>query len=282
MTPYISDDEKTSAARDVPKYEALSYVWVKEDLVDTAYISPSSDQTAAAVAKDTTLLPLTENLSLALHHLRHGSFKDRSRERGSPPTFEVWEREATKAGFINNGVKGMTDSGLERIWLDCFQVLQGRSFITTKEEYIGIAPETVRTGDLIVVILGTDQPMILRPRPNSSPSPSYTLLGESYIPGLQDATALLGPLPSSWRVQVRRADDGQHESSGSTTQRQIPSQTRTRGSNRSTVRLTAGIMSFKDGRLMILSRVSISVMPRQRRSSVGILGLSLRRWGRGV
>lgn len=72
MTPYISDDEKTCAARDVPKYEALSYVWGKEDLVDTAYISPSSDQ-AAAEAKDTTQLPLTENLSLALHRLRHPS-----------------------------------------------------------------------------------------------------------------------------------------------------------------------------------------------------------------
>lgn len=132
--------------------------WEPEDLYQRKYITGE------------------DYVSAYLHVLRHGSFKDHFRE-GSPPTFEVWKREATKAGFINNGVKEMTDSGLERIWLDCFQVLQKRSFITTKEGYIGIAPKTVRTGDLIVVILGTDQPMILRLRPNSSPSPSYTLLG---------------------------------------------------------------------------------------------------------
>ena len=49
-------------------------------------------------------------------------------------------------------------------------------------------------------MLGYDAPVVLRPQPGNSNS--FVLVGDAFIYGLHDAIALLGPLPSPWRVQV--------------------------------------------------------------------------------
>ena len=48
------------------------------------------------------------------------------------------------------------------------------------------------------MFLGCDQPVILRPRPHGQ----YILLGNSFVYGLGDAIASLGPLERHWTVQV--------------------------------------------------------------------------------
>ncbi|KAF7547280.1 hypothetical protein G7Z17_g7844 [Cylindrodendrum hubeiense] len=53
-------------------------------------------------------------------------------------------------------------------------------------------------GDVVCVILGCDRPFILRPAYNGT----YHFLSYGFVYDLQDSQALLGPLPSAWRVQV--------------------------------------------------------------------------------
>lgn len=55
-------------------------------------------------------------------------------------------------------------------------------------------------GDVIVVVLGCDSPIVLRPTAGAQ----YVVVGECYVDELQDATALLGPLPAYRRVQIHK------------------------------------------------------------------------------
>lgn len=48
--------------------------------------------------------------------------------------------------------------------------------------------------------------MVLRPQ--SKDPKTFALVGDAFVYGLHDATALLGPLPSPWRVQVVEDDAG--------------------------------------------------------------------------
>lgn len=46
-----------------------------------------------------------------------------------------------------------------------------------------------------MVLLGSPSPLVVRPRESN-----WELIGESFINGLGDATSILGPLPSPWKV----------------------------------------------------------------------------------
>jgi hypothetical protein len=46
------------------------------------------------------------------------------------------------------------------------------------------------------VFLGYERPMALRPAPGDR----FLVVGHCYVHGLQDASALFGPLPSPWKV----------------------------------------------------------------------------------
>jgi hypothetical protein len=65
---------------------------------------------------------------------------------------------------------------------------------------------TVVTGDLVSLILGYYNPIILRPLPSGQ----FVVVGESYIHGLNDATGLLGPLPAPWKGIFRVDSMGRH------------------------------------------------------------------------
>ncbi|KAH7149237.1 heterokaryon incompatibility protein-domain-containing protein [Dactylonectria estremocensis] len=74
----------------------------------------------------------------------------------------------------------------------------GRSLFKTAGGSIGLGPPTCLPGDVVCVILGCDRPLILRPNPDGT----YQFLSHAFVYDLQDSQALLGPLPSPWRVQV--------------------------------------------------------------------------------
>lgn len=78
--------------------------------------------------------------------------------------------------------------------------LIGRRFMSTEEGYIGIVPSATIPGDIICVLLGCDQAVVLRPVADSS----YEIVGNCFVYGLHDATALLGPLPRPWQRHVTR------------------------------------------------------------------------------
>ncbi|KAH6984253.1 heterokaryon incompatibility protein-domain-containing protein [Ilyonectria sp. MPI-CAGE-AT-0026] len=74
----------------------------------------------------------------------------------------------------------------------------GRALVESEEGYIGLCPAETQKGDIIVVFLGCESPIALRPQGGGS----YKVMGECYIHGLGDGAALLGPLPKPWIVQV--------------------------------------------------------------------------------
>jgi hypothetical protein len=51
-------------------------------------------------------------------------------------------------------------------------------------------------GDQVCIFLGCYSPMILRPVPFGR----FQVVGEAYIHGLEDATGILGPLPTGWKT----------------------------------------------------------------------------------
>ena len=70
----------------------------------------------------------------------------------------------------------------------------GRSFFTTEEGHIGLAPRAARPGDRVCVLLGSDAPLLLRPTEDKQ----YQLVGPCYTHGIMSGEALLGPLPGDY------------------------------------------------------------------------------------
>ncbi|KAL8928745.1 MAG: hypothetical protein Q9208_001523 [Pyrenodesmia sp. 3 TL-2023] len=80
----------------------------------------------------------------------------------------------------------------------------GRAFIITSNKgMIGLAPDTCRENDCIVILLGCESPMVLRPTNDGY----YTVVGECYVHGLMEGEALLGPLPAHCK-RIVRYDEG--------------------------------------------------------------------------
>ncbi|KAL2040278.1 hypothetical protein N7G274_007181 [Stereocaulon virgatum] len=81
----------------------------------------------------------------------------------------------------------------------------GRSFVTTREGNIGLAPLAAKAGDQVCILLGCQSPLLLR----SDGHGYHTVVGECYVHGVMEGEALLGPLPSPWR-RAWRLDTDQH------------------------------------------------------------------------
>ena len=77
--------------------------------------------------------------------------------------------------------------------------IRGRSFFTTDDGYVGLAPTATKLGDQVSVLLGCQSPLVLRPCGDGS----YKVMGECYIDGFMDGAAYLGPLPTKWQRTAR-------------------------------------------------------------------------------
>ncbi|KAF7536975.1 hypothetical protein G7054_g4080 [Neopestalotiopsis clavispora] len=67
----------------------------------------------------------------------------------------------------------------------------GRSFITTDQGYIGLAPHHARPGDSVSIIIGCKTPLVLRAVEDSD-SPQWQVVGACYCPGLMFGEAIYG------------------------------------------------------------------------------------------
>ncbi|KLU88072.1 hypothetical protein MAPG_07059 [Magnaporthiopsis poae ATCC 64411] len=76
-------------------------------------------------------------------------------------------------------------------------------FLVTEEGSLGLGLSNARQDDIVVVLLGCDSPMILRP--GKEPG-QFLVVSKCYFIDLEDANALLGPLPGEgrWRTAVLR------------------------------------------------------------------------------
>ena len=80
--------------------------------------------------------------------------------------------------------------------------IKGRSFFTTADGYIGLAPIATKPDDEVCVLLGCQTPLVLRPCGDGF----HKVVGECYIDGFMDGAACLGPLPSNWQLVLRYFD----------------------------------------------------------------------------
>ncbi len=74
-------------------------------------------------------------------------------------------------------------------------------FFKTAEGFFGICPGSARAGDVVVVGLGVDSPLVLRPVTCEGKS-CYLVVGAAYLPGAMHAESLFGPIPVGWNVTV--------------------------------------------------------------------------------
>ncbi|KAK4223690.1 heterokaryon incompatibility protein-domain-containing protein [Podospora fimiseda] len=128
------------------------------------------------------------------------SLEDRF-EGGKYPRLKTWIKQDSPNALFGprakeNKDKSVIPTGYEdTIVTRC----QGRPYVVTEEGYIGWGATGTQPGDIICVFLGSKDPIILRPQPESD---SFTLVGNRDFYGLGDANVLLGPLPFNWSVVV--------------------------------------------------------------------------------
>lgn len=80
------------------------------------------------------------------------------------------------------------------------QSIVGRSFFTTNEGYVGLAPAGTRPGDVLCVLLGVNIPILLRPTiPEPTTEQNWQVVGPCNVPGLMSGEAIYGPLPDHYR-----------------------------------------------------------------------------------
>ena len=108
------------------------------------------------------------------------------------------EHFRTLADLMAVPTKDFLNSALD-FYNSCWSNGQNRSFIITEEGYFGMTPQTAHPGDFIVVFLGCQSPMVLRPRSDGG----YLVVGEAYVHGLMTGEAFLGPLPTNWQCVWR-------------------------------------------------------------------------------
>jgi len=80
----------------------------------------------------------------------------------------------------------------------------GRSFFTTQEGLIGLAPKRARVGDIVCVLLGCRSPLVLR----NVEKAQYQVVGQCYMDGVMDGELILGSMPEKYHQEAHldRAD----------------------------------------------------------------------------
>jgi hypothetical protein len=89
---------------------------------------------------------------------------------------------------------------IQNLYNDLNRFVSGRTFFTTDNGYVGLGTSHARPGDCIAVLLGYNNPIVLRPAVWLFPD-RYQVLGDCNLEGFRDLEALLGPLPDGWHVE---------------------------------------------------------------------------------
>lgn len=77
--------------------------------------------------------------------------------------------------------------------------IRGRCVYRSSRQHIGLAPQATRQGDVVAVLLGCPNPMILRPTVDCN----FKVVGEAYCDEFDDGPALMGPLPGNFKLVMK-------------------------------------------------------------------------------
>jgi hypothetical protein len=122
------------------------------------------------------------------------------------PSSDHYPQFEESRDYLLNLVQSSPESEPEyaKYVLDVVYDVIGRSFLTTREGHIGLAPLAAKAGDQVCIVLGCQSPLLLR----SDDHGYHTVIGECYVHGVMEGEALLGPLPSPWRRAWRIDTEG--------------------------------------------------------------------------
>ena len=126
----------------------------------------------------------------------------------SPPASDIASFEICRKN-THHIIDTTRDTALEisqetQIYLSqVYSKMLGRSFFTTADGYIGLAPKATKPGDEVCILLGCQTPLLLRPCGDGS----HKVVGECYIDGFMDGAACLGPLPITWQLVLRHFEE---------------------------------------------------------------------------
>jgi hypothetical protein len=84
-------------------------------------------------------------------------------------------------------------------------VRRGR-FFKTLEGFIGLCPDSARAGDVVVIGLGVNSPLILRPVTHEGKS-CYLVVGTAYLSGAMHIEAFFGSVPVGWELTYQFFND---------------------------------------------------------------------------
>ncbi|KAI0190289.1 heterokaryon incompatibility protein-domain-containing protein [Xylaria flabelliformis] len=79
--------------------------------------------------------------------------------------------------------------GLRRFSQYDDQLIRTITVVRTEKGYIGLAPATVRPGDVVILCKGGKKPLIVRPAYNERDSKRFTLIGDTYLHGIMEGEA---------------------------------------------------------------------------------------------
>ncbi|KAI1488552.1 heterokaryon incompatibility protein-domain-containing protein [Biscogniauxia mediterranea] len=139
--------------------------------------------------------PLPEALAMTFCGMRT---RERFPDISKLPEREEWIR------FLQGHVGGEVYEAGEDTYVTPFYLefvrllLYQRTLFSTEEGHVGLGPYDMKKGDIVVILLGYDAPMLLRENTDGT----YKIIGEIMAYTLRDATGLLGPLPESWICQI--------------------------------------------------------------------------------
>ncbi|KAL1883350.1 hypothetical protein Daus18300_000408 [Diaporthe australafricana] len=80
-----------------------------------------------------------------------------------------------------------------------YDMTKNRAVVRTEEGYVGLAPSDAKQGDTILAILSCNTFTVVRPAPGDEGR--YNVVGESFVYGLGNGEAILGPLPDYVRAE---------------------------------------------------------------------------------
>lgn len=144
--------------------------------------------------QESILLPFREQVELMCRTLAVGDFSDMF-EPIDPHSLD-FQGTVDNVLKITHSTPNVTPRGRTSFLRQFESTALGRVLIITRDnKSLGLAPQACREGDWIVVLLGCQSPMVLRPNDDGS----FIVIGECYVHEIMNGEALLGPLPGNWR-----------------------------------------------------------------------------------
>lgn len=121
-----------------------------------------------------------------------------------PPSSTTWaphEIATWMKGILGPLYKSEAEAkgGVRQFSSHVYNNARGRAFVTTKEGYYALAPKATKPGDVICVLLGLQNQVVLRPMDDGR----YKVVGGCFVHGLGFGEAVYGRMPNDFKPVLK-------------------------------------------------------------------------------